>query len=135
MTIKILQNLPETIHVTGRHKTRIVFVNGSILPLQDSLKVSNHSPDGFSWGYEGSGPAQLALAILLLFLPAHYATSHYQQFKRSFVAKWKLNTDFSETIAFREYMISLVLNTKTPEKWKQGTSGRLHKTWNKHSTK
>jgi hypothetical protein len=24
----------------------------------------NHSPSGFEWGYGGSGPAQLALAIL-----------------------------------------------------------------------
>ena len=24
----------------------------------------NHSPDGFNWGYNGSGPAQLALAIV-----------------------------------------------------------------------
>lgn len=24
----------------------------------------NHSPDGFQWGYGGSGPAQLALALL-----------------------------------------------------------------------
>ena len=27
-------------------------------------QVVNHSPDGFEWGYTGSGPAQLALAIL-----------------------------------------------------------------------
>jgi hypothetical protein len=25
--------------------------------------LRNHSPDGFEWGYGGSGPAQLALAI------------------------------------------------------------------------
>lgn len=30
-----------------------------------SQRVLNHSPDGFEWGYSGSGPAQLALAILL----------------------------------------------------------------------
>lgn len=30
-----------------------------------SQKLFNHSPDGFQWGYGGSGPAQLALAILL----------------------------------------------------------------------
>jgi hypothetical protein len=30
-----------------------------------SLKVYNHSPTGFEFGYGGSGPAQLALAILL----------------------------------------------------------------------
>lgn len=26
--------------------------------------LRNHSPDGFNWGYGGSGPAQLALALL-----------------------------------------------------------------------
>jgi hypothetical protein len=33
-----------------------------ILPL--CLNVAKHSPTGFEWGYDGSGPAQLALAIL-----------------------------------------------------------------------
>ena len=28
-----------------------------------SLAVRNHSPTGPAWGYDGSGPAQLALAI------------------------------------------------------------------------
>ena len=37
----------------------------SDLPLAPSLAICNHSPDGFQWGYRGSGPAQLALAILL----------------------------------------------------------------------
>ena len=32
------------------------------LPLRTDLV--NHSPTGFEWGYWGSGPAQLALAIL-----------------------------------------------------------------------
>ena len=31
------------------------------LPLH--LELWNHSPDGFNWGYGGSGPAQLALAL------------------------------------------------------------------------
>lgn len=39
-----------------------VKVDGRALPLR--LGVRNHSPTGFSWGYNGSGPAQLALAIL-----------------------------------------------------------------------
>lgn len=30
-----------------------------------SLELFNHSPTGFEWGYNGSGPAQLALALLL----------------------------------------------------------------------
>ena len=40
----------------------IVTVNGDLLDLR--LDLHNHSPDGFEWGYCGSGPAQLALAIL-----------------------------------------------------------------------
>jgi hypothetical protein len=40
----------------------VVRVNGKILdPRHDAV---NHSPDGFNWGYSGSGPAQLAYAIL-----------------------------------------------------------------------
>lgn len=37
----------------------------SALDPGQSQKIWNHSPDGFQWGYGGSGPAQLALAILL----------------------------------------------------------------------
>jgi Family of unknown function (DUF6166) len=33
----------------------------TILPLRHDLR--NHSPDGPEWGYGGSGPAQLALAL------------------------------------------------------------------------
>jgi hypothetical protein len=32
------------------------------LPLR--LDLANHSPTGFEWGYGGSGPAQLSLALL-----------------------------------------------------------------------
>jgi len=31
--------------------------------LHPRYDLRNHSPDGFNWGYGGSGPAQLALAI------------------------------------------------------------------------
>lgn len=39
-----------------------VIVDNRVLPLR--LDLVNHSPDGFEWGYAGSGPAQLALALL-----------------------------------------------------------------------
>ncbi len=32
--------------------------------LPKMLELRNHSPTGFNWGYAGSGPCQLALAIL-----------------------------------------------------------------------
>ena len=40
----------------------MVFINGR--PLNPRLDLANHSPTGFEWGYQGSGPHQLALAIL-----------------------------------------------------------------------
>lgn len=33
--------------------------------LPPRLDIRNHSPSGFEWGYGGSGPAQLALALLV----------------------------------------------------------------------
>jgi hypothetical protein len=56
-----------------------------------SQKLYNHSPDGFEWGYAGSGPAQLALAILLDYLSQRdilprLALQWYQEFKGQFIA-------------------------------------------------
>jgi len=33
-------------------------------PLEPRLDLGNHSPTGFEWGYGGSGPQQLALALV-----------------------------------------------------------------------
>ena len=43
-----------------------VFVDdgSAVHALKPRFDLWNHSPDGFNWGYGGSGPAQLALAIL-----------------------------------------------------------------------
>lgn len=38
-------------------------VASEALPLPLRLDLRRHSPTGFEWGYEGSGPAQLALAM------------------------------------------------------------------------
>jgi hypothetical protein len=66
------------------------------LPL--FLKEVNHSPTGFEWGYNGSGPAQLAYAILRTYFQGQkytplaskwLAQKHYQNFKNIFVASWK----------------------------------------------
>lgn len=59
------------------------------LPLEPSLKLRNHSPTGFSWGYAGSGPAQLALALLYdVTSDPELSLSYYQFFKDDFVAMW-----------------------------------------------
>ncbi|WP_224215067.1 DUF6166 domain-containing protein [Natrinema longum] len=53
-----------------------------------SLKLVNHSPSGFEWGYSGSGPAQLALALLLDYTEdEEFALTHYTQFKNEVVSQ------------------------------------------------
>jgi hypothetical protein len=47
----------------GAH-VKIELPDGEIRPLRLRLDLANHSPTGFEWGYAGSGPAQLALALL-----------------------------------------------------------------------
>lgn len=49
-------------------------------------QVVVHSPTGFEWGYGGSGPADLALNILLLFTDRVTAEQSYQAFKWAFIA-------------------------------------------------
>lgn len=50
--------------------------------------LANHSPDGPSWGYAGSGPAQLSLGILCDYLKDDLAAlCLYQEFKFSVIAK------------------------------------------------
>ena len=82
----------------------VVHVDGAPLPTRNDLR--NHSPNGFEWGYLGSGPSQLALAIL-----AHHfhnagdsrdladakAMSLYHAFKEQLIAgllteSWELDS-------------------------------------------
>ena len=76
-----------------------------------------HSPDGFEWGYAGSGPADLALALLAdyfdesaefvlaalrsIWTPRSKAAALHQSFKERFVAterrdEWQLHSDAIE---------------------------------------
>lgn len=56
--------------------------------LDPRLDLANHSPTGFSWGYEGSGPAQLSLALLADALEDdERALKLYQPFKTAYIAK------------------------------------------------
>lgn len=64
-----------------------VFVDDKELPLDPSLKLRDHSPTGFEWAYAGSGPTQLALAILLDVTDnPELALAHYQDFRNEFIA-------------------------------------------------
>jgi hypothetical protein len=78
----------------------MVSVDGQ--PLDPRLDLREHSPTGLEWGYPGSGPAQLALALLA----EHFrgqpdgddrALAVYQLFKWHLVsrlpAEWTLTSD------------------------------------------
>lgn len=78
--------IPEGI-IKGDPRTRIVSINGRPLSPKPSLELISHSPDGFNWGYSGSGPAQLALAILFkLTGEAQWSIDNHQQFKDEMIA-------------------------------------------------
>lgn len=63
-----------------------VRLNGNPLDPLPSQAVFNHSPDGFAWGFGGSGPAQLALAILLAVTgDEERSVRLHQDFKREFI--------------------------------------------------
>jgi hypothetical protein len=55
-------------------------------PLNPRLDLWNHSPSGFEWGYPGSGPAQLALALLTDCLGDEEAVEWHSDFKAAVVA-------------------------------------------------
>lgn len=73
----------------GRVEPPVVLRDGKELDPRPSQKLWNHSPDGFEWGYGGSGPAQLALALLFdVCHQAELSVKLHQDFKWEFVAKW-----------------------------------------------
>jgi len=75
-----------TYHQQGN--TVVVQESGRERRLSPKVNIRNHSPSGFSWGYGGSGPAQLALAIMCD-LYGDRIEDHpvnYQTFKFAFVA-------------------------------------------------
>ena len=83
-----------------RRETRgevLITVDGAPLDGGVSLAVRNPSPTGPAWGYGGSGPIQLALAILLAGTDEATAERFYQPFPWSVIApieavRWALDT-------------------------------------------
>jgi len=72
----------------GRRTGHAVDVTVNGRPLNPRLDLWNHSPTGFEWGYGGSGPAQLALALLAdHFGDDERAISLYHSFKEQVVAR------------------------------------------------
>jgi hypothetical protein len=68
----------------GNWETREVWLDGKCLLPERSQRFWNHSPDGFNWGYYGSGPAQLALAVML---EINNKPNGYQVLKEEVIAR------------------------------------------------
>jgi hypothetical protein len=89
-----------------------VWENGEAKPLdpKPSQSLRNHSPDGFEWGYAGSGPSQLALAILFDYTgDAATALENYQDFKFALIAGlsrdsgcWQISGERIQRFLFRK---------------------------------
>lgn len=68
--------------------------SGAFLGMRHLKHIVKHSPTGLSWGYAGSGPADLSLSILADHLGDFpqsldkHSMRFYQDFKRDFVSTW-----------------------------------------------
>ena len=71
---------------------------------EQSQEITNHSPTGFEFGYGGSGPAQLALAILMDFTGRVPHPSFYHAFKWQFIAPMDAAGGTISGDAIREFM-------------------------------
>lgn len=92
----------------------VVCKDGEPLDPAPSQKLYNHSPDGFAWGYAGSGSAQLALALLLdVTGKERVSLLLHQYFKAEHVATWDA---------------VWIIETDQVKQWSYNTLRRLQKT-------
>lgn len=92
------------VNIKGYVDLRRVYINGERLLPMKSQKILNHSPDGFAWGYGGSGPSQLALAILLHFYGEGIALKYHQPFKWAVISKLEEDRDFDIEVDLSKYV-------------------------------
>lgn len=86
----------------------------TLLPRFD---LRNHSPTGFAWGYGGSGPAQLALAILADLHGDTVALRFYQTFKDRVIAALPQDQPFTLTADAIEEAMSPTGPARPDESW------------------
>ena len=92
------------IKLKGIWETREVFLNDELLDPKPSQRAYNHSPDGFNWGYGGSGRAQLALAVVLWCVDVKSdAIRLHQRFKWDFITSLP-QTDFEIEIDINAWL-------------------------------
>jgi len=78
-------------------------------PLDPRFDVRSHSPCGFEWGYCGSGPAQLALAIMCAVTGDEKAAELlYQRFKAQIVAALPKGGWVLDETKIQEWIVSQI---------------------------
>lgn len=93
----------------------VVTVDGQ--PLDPRLDLRQHSPGDFEWGYEGSAPWQLGLAILADFLGDDAkAMEQYQLFTETVIAElggneWMLTEQ--DIRSARDQVVEVPMDLKT----------------------
>lgn len=56
-------------------------------PIDKKVNIRNHSPLGLTWGYNGSGPSQSALAILFDFTKNEkFTLKYYEEFRNEVIS-------------------------------------------------
>lgn len=87
MTQRNIDKLPTGLLVKGKWDTLEVWLDGIKLDIKPSQKVHLKSNE-FAWGYGGSGPSQLALAILHKYMGPVDALAWYVDFKFAEIGRW-----------------------------------------------
>jgi hypothetical protein len=86
------------------------------IPLNLYLDEVNHSPDGFQWGYSGSGPSQLAYAMLRQYTLTRFSNSkeftqkYYRSFREKFIANIKEDSFVIEESVIYDWMHNILIN-------------------------
>jgi len=97
--------------IVFRSTSRAFSIEKKLDPRYDLI---NHSPDGFEWGYSGSGPAQLALAICASVLNNDsLALSVYQEFKDTVIADIKTSSWTLPESKVKEYINAILTKRQT----------------------
>jgi hypothetical protein len=103
-----LMKVPARVAIYANADSRTVYLDHVQLHAAYSQQIRNHSPTGFSWGYNGSGCAQLALAILLHYLSVGTAVDLYQKFKERYVATWDIDKNVQLELNLRLIIQELI---------------------------
>ena len=86
------------------------------ITFEKSLQVVDHAPDGFSFGYNGSGPAQLSAALLFEVTGDPELTRrYYQLFKADRVSQWDGDTFELTGGAILDWLMAMGARIEPPQ--------------------